>query len=290
MKRFLILLLIMPLLAACSPPSENLQVPSPEPASPTPTVTPEQKDPLEITVLKLDKADAILIELSGRAMLIDTGETGDGSKIAALLRDRRITRLDYIILSHSDKDHIGGLARVYQEVPVTQLIVSHHIKDSEEYLRYLETVSRYGLQPITLREEMTLEFAGALVRNIPAREDYYEDDNNYSIMTEITYGSHRFLFAGDAETARLEEYLQGDPQPFDFVKMPHHGRKSDNSVDFINAISPKYAVITCEKRKDTAKTVTNALNEVGAETFFTSDGLVTVISDGTTLTVKQNKT
>ena len=243
---------------------------------------------LTVTVLDLGKADAILIQVEDKAFLIDTGEDEDGSKVNAVLADRGISRLDGLLLTHLDKDHIGGVDKVLRSVEVDRLYQPVGTEDSGDYGEYVEACREKGIAPVRLTGPETLTLAGAALRLLPAAKGYYEDDNDYSVITEMTYGERRFLFAADAEDERLAEYLADGPAAFDFLKVPHHGRESDLSGAFLRAVRPAYAVVTCSKKKTPDESVLKLLEDIGSQVFLTSDGYVTAQCDGGTLTVKQN--
>lgn len=268
--------------------SGSSAAPSQSQPAPLPSDAKEMEE-AEFTVFKLGKADAILIESGGRAMIIDTGEKGDGSKIMAVLNDRGIQKVDWLILTHLDKDHIGGAARIIEGVKIDGLIQSNNEEASDAYEAYTKACEKKGLAPQRLTKPLSFQLADASVRLLPAAKKQYEEDNDYSIITEITLGSRRFLFAGDAEEERLKEYLSGDVKPFDFVKMPHHGRKNPLSAAFIRAVLPEYAVITCSKKNPPDSSVVRLLEQAGAKVFLTSGGTITAVSDGRTLAVKQTK-
>lgn len=290
-RRILCLLLCLGIgaLCSCTPQEEPPQNPPENPAGGNEQQPePEAKLPeLVVTVLKLGKADSILIELDGQAMLIDTGEEEDGSRVAAVLRDRGIKKLDYLLLTHLDKDHIGGAPRVMADVEIGQLIQSHNTEDSDEYAAYQAELQEDGITPVYLRKTMEFSLAGADVRLLPAAQGAYEKDNDYSIMAELTYGDKRFLFAGDAEELRLREYLAGGVEPFDYVKMPHHGREDPMTAAFVQEVQPRYAVITCSKKNPADRAVIKALEDVDCQVFLTQDGYVEAKTDGKELTVKQ---
>ena len=240
---------------------------------------------LSVKVMKTGKSDAIIIESDGRLMVIDTADKDDGAQLSAYMRSRNINSIDYLILSHLDKDHIGGAARVIDDMRVKKLIQANYSKKSDEHDEYTAAYERHEITPLLLTSRMEFEFAGAWVTLIPAAKEEYKESNDYSIMTEITYGKHRFLFAGDAESERLSEYLSGDVQPFDFVKMPHHGAYDDMTEKFIEVVSPTYAVITCSNDNMPDRTVLSLLQNADSKVFLTADKYVTAITDGVELKV-----
>lgn len=242
---------------------------------------------LTVTVLDVGKADCILLSCQGETMLIDTGTRESAGTMLAFLQEQGITRLDVLLLTHPDKDHIGGVPDLLEAVAPAQIIQADAEKDSDTYARYEEAVRDKGLSPLRLREELELELGGASVRLIPGKETSYDQSNDASILAEVTIGSRRFLFAGDAERERIQEYLDTGPEPVDFLKVPHHGGEEKNSALFFYTLSPDYAVITCSEAEPPDDEVLAALEMVGAEVFLTSRGTVTAVSDGEMLEVRQ---
>ena len=120
----------------------------------------------------------------------------------------------------------------------------------------------------------------------PARSNYNEDDsNNSSLIVTVYNGDDVLLFMGDAQTERLEEYLEADPVDCDFLKIPHHGGEDVLMDDLIAAVTPEYAVITSSDDEREADSTADSLNDAGTETFLTRMGAVYVLSSGTNVTV-----
>lgn len=242
---------------------------------------------LTVTVADIGKADAILIRTEGHAVLIDTGEAENGDEVCAMLEEQGVIRLDYLILTHLDKDHIGGAAQVLAQVEVDEILQSFNDETSEEYAAYQTACQQAGLQPQRPRTATALTVGEAVLTVIPPKNEQYEQDNDYSLMIEMTYGERRFLFAGDAEKERLAEYLNTRPEQADLVKMPHHGRAEDNTALFVEAVSPDHAVITCSKKNPPDDKVLTVLEQAGADIFLTANGTVTAVTDGTDLKISQ---
>ncbi len=100
---------------------------------------------------------------------------------------------------------------------------------------------------------MNIVINSAEINIQPASKSKYESSNDYSIITNISYGAHKFLFAGDAEEERLSEFINGNTLKYDFVKIPHHGRYDKLTEAFLESISPQCAVITCSEKKNQRK-------------------------------------
>ena len=242
---------------------------------------------LTVTVFQTGKSDCILIETEAGAALIDTADKGDGKDLVEELEKRNIRQLEFLLLTHLDKDHIGGAARILESIPVKQLIQADYDEDSGQYEKYRETCSQVGLTPLRLRKEMALTLGGASLTLIPGAHPPYDQDNDYSIITTMTYGEVSFLFAGDAEKERLSEFLAAGGTPADFLKVPHHGRYNGLSAAFLDAVQPRWAVITCSEKEPPEEELLSLLRAMDTEILLTSAGRVTAVTDGKTLAVTQ---
>ena len=237
------------------------------------------------TILSTGKSDCILVEIGNKVIMIDTGEDKNGKQIVDRLKG--INTLDYLILTHLDKDHIGGVDSVLSSVKVKNIIQANYKKDSKQYDEYIDSLKKADIEPVLLKDNMNIVINSAEINIHPASKSKYESSNDYSIITNISYGAYKFLFAGDAEEERLSEFINGNTLKYDFVKMPHHGRYDKLTETFLESISPQYAVITCSEKKEPEEGVLKILERLNIKTFLTSNGEVVINSDGKTLSVNQ---
>lgn len=249
-----------------------------------PTQT-EKAAQLEVHFFDAGKADAILLTAESGAVLIDAGEQGFGKTILSYLTEKGIERLDFLIVTHFDKDHVGGAAKVLKEIPVGTVLQSNCPKDSEEYENYVNALAAAGITPVTVRETFAFTLGGVSVSVDPPRQTEYEQDssNNSSLIVSVTNGENRFLFAGDAQTERLEEFLESDPQTVDVLKLPHHGRDEPLLDALLAATKPAYAIITSSGDEPESAAVMETLESAGIQVLLTRNGAVTLCSDGFTL-------
>ncbi|HBG5345661.1 TPA: MBL fold metallo-hydrolase [Clostridioides difficile] len=239
------------------------------------------------TILSTGKSDCILIEIGDKFIMIDTGEDKNGEQIVDKLKEKGINALDYLILTHLDKDHIGGVDSVLSSVKVKNIIQANYNKDSKQYDEYIDSLKKADIEPVLLKENMNIVINSAEINIQPASKSKYQSSNDYSIITSISCGAYKFLFAGDAEEKRLEEFISGNTLKYDFVKIPHHGRYDKLTEAFLESISPKYAVITCSEKKNPDEDVLKILEQLNIKTFLTSNGDVVINSDGKMLSVNQ---
>lgn len=241
----------------------------------------------EVTVLNTGKSDCILIEIGDKTIMIDTGTNKNGDQISKVLKEKNIDTLEYLILTHMDKDHIGGADSVLNQVKVNNLIQADYVKESKQYDQYVQIVEEKNLQPIKLHKDINKEINGAKISIYPALKKEYAESNDYSIIVGITYGEHSFLFAGDAEEERLAEFLSTNKTHYTFLKLPHHGRYNKLSEELIKSVEPTYGVITCSEDEIADDKILQLLEKYNVTTFLTLNGDVIVKSDGKNMNIVQ---
>ncbi len=244
--------------------------------------------PLSVYFFDAGKADAILLTTENGTVLIDSGEKGFGDEIVSYLASAGIDSLDYLIITHFDKDHVGGAAKVIGSVRVGKVLQSNHVKDSTAYDKYVEALSGAAITPETVRTALDFELDGVRYSVDPPAEEEYANDpsNNSSLIVTVTYGKKILLFAGDAENDRMAEFIdKGLARDCDFMKIPHHGRWDKNLADLIGKTRPEYAVITSSDDEPEDEKTVELLKSSGVSTFYTRISPVKLVCDGKSLTV-----
>lgn len=252
-----------------------------------------QSDPdllpkLTVTFLNVGAADCIVLQTDGHAAMIDTGNHGDAEDILDFLSAQGIQSLDFLLLTHLDKDHIGGADILMERIPIGTVYAPDYDKGNKQYEQYIAALETLNIQPIHPTAPVQLTLGAGTLTLLPGEKAEYDQSNDYSIIAELIYGSTSFLFAGDAEAERLTEYLVDTPLPaVNVLKVPHHGRKNSMSNEFFTAVCPKNAIITCDEKEMPDDSVIEMLSSLDAEVYGTVYGAVTVASDGTSITVRQ---
>lgn len=250
---------------------------------------PEVTGEVELTVLRAGQADAMVLQTENHCVIIDCGEKDDGGKITEFLERNGISAVDYIFITHFDKDHIGGFPEVAESVAVGNIVVPNYEGSNSEYKKYLKSVNENDLTVTVLEEDTAFEVDDVLFEvSAPKKQDYAEGDNDFSIVISVTHGENSFLLAGDAEEERLSEVISEFTGEYDFLKVPHHGRYNRKTTAFINSVKPSYCVITdSEKNPAETETVT-ALEKVGCKIYSTKNGDVHITSNGENIKITQN--
>jgi len=242
---------------------------------------------LEITFFDAGKADAILLTTESGTVLIDTGERGFGKTILAFLEEQGIERVDYLIITHFDQDHVGGAAKVLNNIEVGTVLQNDSPKDSEAYEKYVKALVNAQVEPVTVQETYTFTLDGVRYTVEPHRQRQYSEDtsNNASLIVTVENGENRFLFMGDAQTERIEEYLDTAEGTCDVLKVAHHGGEEPLLEALLEAVAPRYAVITSSDEEPESEATAAALEAAGAEVYLTRRGVVKLWSDGTDITI-----
>ncbi|MBO5453465.1 MAG: MBL fold metallo-hydrolase [Clostridia bacterium] len=249
---------------------------------------PEVVGSFDFTVLKAGQADAIFLQTENHSIILDCGEKDDGDELVELLQEKGISNVDYIFITHFDKDHVGGFPEVMDNVTASNIIVPDYEGNNDEYEEYLKTVSNKGLQITPLTKDTNFILDDVLFEiSVPKKQSYAEGDNDFSLVISVTHGDNTFLFAGDAEADRLTEVIATFGRQYDFLKVPHHGKLNKNTKRFIKTIKPTYSVI-CDSEKNPAEDETVSILEfVESEIYSTRNGNVSVLSDGKEIKIMQ---
>ena len=163
----------------------------------------EENPHVKATFFDVGKGDAILIETGKHTVLIDTGYDDTAKVILNYMEKQDIRHLDYLILTHFDKDHVGGADWILREVETGTVLQPDYESDGGQYREYEETVEAEGYSPVPVTETMSfsLDDVDFLIYP-PQQKSYEEEDNDFSLVTSMACGKVCFLFGGDCEKER----------------------------------------------------------------------------------------
>lgn len=216
-----------------------------------------QELPLQVYYLDVGQGDSELIRIPGEGgyfnMLIDTGEYQYADGLTGYLKDLGVERLDALVCTHPHTDHMGCMARMIQRFDIgavyMPLLPEDKTPTTAAYEKLLDAAEEKGLVINRLQEDAAIESpAGSQFQVMSPRVDAdWEGANNYSAVMRLVYGEASFLFTGDAEEESEEVILEdGYLLRSDVLKCGHHGSSSSTSDEFLAAVDPLYAVISCE--------------------------------------------
>lgn len=242
---------------------------------------------MEVHFINVGQGDAILVKTAaGETMLIDAGNR-NGSKVVTYLKKQNVKKIDVMIATHPDADHIGGLDEVLNAFPVKAVYAPKVTHTTQAYKDFLLAVKREKLTIKTATKGVKIPLKGANATIIGPVKSYGKTDlNNWSTVVRVVYNKKSFLFAGDAEW-KAEQDLLTSKQVLkaDVLKVGHHGANTSSSAAFLKAVSPKYAVISVGKNSygHPSSSLLNRLKAVKATSYRTDVyGNIVFTTNGTT--------
>lgn len=243
---------------------------------------------LEVHFLDVGQGDATLLKCGESVMLIDTGTDDKGTAIQNYLKKQGVTKLDYLILTHPDADHIGSSDVIITKFEIDNVFMSDFTKDNKTYNQMIEALEykNYKWETPELGNDYAL---GDATFKMIGPVGTYNDPNNSSLSIIVEHGNNTFLFTGDAEEEAENDLVNGEYlKDVDVYHVGHHGSRSSSSSAFMDVILPEYAVISCGEDNSYghphAQTL-NAFRSMGVSVYRTDEqGVIVVSSDGEILT------
>lgn len=235
-----------------------------------------EHDGLVVHYLDVGQADCIAIEFpTGEKMLIDAGTKDSASQMIEYIDSKIFADssqekvFDYVLLTHSDADHCGGMTEIFANYQVNNVYRPQiYIDDADKSKDancgsktcntkvYTNTINAMNSEPncnmffiVKNLMNTTQKICSSDINNYYEFEFYsplssnYNDENDFSPIFSLTYNSKVFMFTGDASQDCEKEALQSDLPKVDVLKVGHHGSKTSSGEDFISTIRPTYAVI-----------------------------------------------
>ena len=257
-----------------------------------PSTTTQTSANVTIKFIDVGQGEAILIALPEKTMLIDAGPTGSAPKIAQVLQELGRDKIDYLVATHPDEDHIGGMADVISSTQIGTIYAPNKTNNTATYRKFLAAIQNNNLQ-ITLAEAGTIiDQTDSYKLEIlwPKKDANFPDTNDYSIIIKLTVGNKTFLFTGDAPTSAI---LDSNPGHIDVLKLSHHGSRTGTTEQLIRKLSPTYAVVSYALDNSYGhpmQSVLNALHKHSVEVWGTgANGTITITCDGTNIDISGEK-
>ena len=226
-----------------------------------------------LDILDTGKSDCIIVCMDGVTVVNDAADEDDFDSICAALERRGVQRIDYLVLSHYDKDHIGSAAALVRAYPVGQILGPDYEEDSM-YLTLLKRAAEERNTPfLRLTENYTVE----------------TENGSFTLDPTITWRETSFLLLGDAKKNRLNEFLNVALDSYELIKLPHHGDSNKPLLKLIAQTTPRYAAATVSPAEEIEDKLLAALAAAGTEVFRTDGGTVSVEWTGKGFVVTQTK-
>ena len=208
------------------------------------------------------------------------------------LLDRGVKSLDYVIISHFDTDHIGGILTVMEELKVDTVVISKQGETSENYERFVQIVKEKHIKTLIAGQGDRLKIENEFYFDIlwPSKTNLITENilNNNSIVCKLHYKNFSMLFTGDIEELAEREILKqykNNAQLLNscFLKVAHHGSKTSSIKEFVEAVRPNISLIGVGENNKFGhpnKDVIERLEKVGSKIYRTDTmGEITVFVD-----------
>lgn len=222
-----------------------------EPAKVETTSEPKVETKGELKVHYIDVgqgASQLIVGSTGKTILIDAGNNDKESVVVDYLKKQKISRIDILVGTHPDADHIGGLDAVIDNFDIGKIYMPKVQSNTKTFEDVLLAIQRKGLKVSSAKAGLTIDWEPDTEVNMIAPVKEYSDDNDMSAVIHLKFGEISFLFTGDAES-KSEHDMIGSKVDLksDVLLVGHHGSKSSTSTAFLDAVKPSYAVIQVGK-------------------------------------------
>lgn len=250
---------------------------------------------IKVHFIDVGQGDAILITSGKEAMLIDAGSNDYAGEVQSYLSRQGVSKLKYVVATHPDGDHIGGLDTIIERIDVTSAEVwmpdvDYNAKtfrdliDAIEYCDYKRVCPEGGSEYKLGKATVTVLSPGKT----------YDDNNDNCMVIKVAMGENSFLFAGDITTEAEKDLINKyDPEILKagVLKVSNNGANTSTSSAFLRAVSPKAAVITVSAENTDGVPTADVLNKLKTAdiSVYRTDEMGTIVVTGNEVDYNWNK-
>jgi len=253
--------------------------------------SPTTSSELVVSYIDVGQGLSVLVQFpNGTAMLYDAGPNKSAETIINYLKSHSVDKIDALILSHPDSDHIGAADEVIESFTIGSFYMPKVVHSTQSYLDVLNAAKAKKLTIKTAQKGVTISLDPDVKVTMwgPVKEYDVDDTNNWSAVVSISYGATSFLLTGDAEQkAEADMIKAGVVEPQTVLQVGHHGSKYSTSTEFLSAVTPTYAVISVGENSygHPSEETLSRLQSYNVHVFRTyKQGTVVATSDGKTIT------
>lgn len=246
----------------------------------------EQGD-MAVHFIDVGQGLAILVQSGGENLLYDGGSRSHADEVVQYLKNQQIETIDYMISSHYDEDHLGGLVKCLNNFEVERILGSDYVHTSDLFNTFMNTATANAIIVEYPSVGDSFEF-GTGSFTVMAPSGISKNSNDNSVVIRLTNGNNSFLFMGDAEETSEQDMIStGRSLDCDVLCVGHHGSASSTTWDLLEASTPSWAVVSCGSGNSyghpTAETM-GRLSDMGIPVFRTDDqGTIIALSNGETI-------
>ncbi len=281
MKKLIVVLFCIFLLAGCT---ETLK---------TEKISVTAGHEMQVHFIDVGQGDSIFIESpNGKTMLVDGGSKGSGKQVVSYLQELGVNKLDIVVATHPDADHIGGLISLLNSIDIGQFYDSGKVHTSQTFEEMLTLIDAKNIPYNVPKTGDNIVFDDDLQVEVLNANEHATDNNDASIVLKIAYGNVSFLLTGDAGVALEKEMMQFDVKST-VLKAGHHGSNTSSSEEFIKAVHPEMTILSYgedNKYGHPHAEVVERLQAIGSKIYTTAEaGTVIVSTDGVNYNVNSKE-
>ena len=249
----------------------------------------EVTDDLKVYFIDVGQADSILITSKDETMLIDAGNNEDGVDVVNFIKEKGITKLNYVIGTHPHEDHIGGLDDVINAFDIENVYLPDITTNTKTFEEVLNAIENKHLEITTpqIGDTFTLGESNCEVKSTIIDKSNL---NLASLVVRLEFGKNSFLFMGDAENENEEQTTW---EQTTVLKVGHHGSNTSSSLKFLEQVKPQIAVIMVGEGNSYGhpnEETLEKLQGINAKIYRTDEnGTITITSNGTECKVETEK-
>lgn len=240
---------------------------------------------MKVHFIDVGQGDSILIQSpSNKNILIDGGPPEAGKRVVDYLTKLNINKLDLLIATHPDIDHIGGLPSVMKSIKVDQVMDSGKFYTTKTYAKYINEIHKQKIPMIIAQQDDHINLDPLLHIQVLNTYERRRNNNQSSIVLKVSFNDISFLLMGDVERAQEKEMLTKYHMKANVIKIAHHGSRTSSTLPFLQAVNPEVAILTYHKRNDyghPVNRVINNLDKLNTSIYSTAVfGDITISTDG----------
>lgn len=247
---------------------------------------------LKVYFIDVGQADCIYINQGDYNMLIDAGNNEDGEKLVNYFKSLNIEEFNYVVATHPHEDHIGGMDDIINNFKIDEFYMPDKLSTSKTFEDVLDALSNNSLNYYAPQKGESFNLGDAKFKVIYSGDDT-NDINDSSIILKMTYGSNSFLFTGDA-TSNVEKIILNEDIESYVLKVAHHGSDYSSTDEFLDKVSPGYAVISVGENNSynhPSSSTLDKLNKRNIKLYRTDlNGTIIFTSNGENINIETIKT
>jgi len=236
MEKIILLLLSLVLIVGCTQQCPTCSCPTYN----CPTVTIIDNDYVSVDFIDVGQGDATLIKYKDTEMLIDCGDNSRGPEVADFLKEKGVTYLEYLMITHPDSDHLGGCDDVLRRIPTHTVITNGESKDTVSYREVMAEIDKENIIVASEGNEWSI---GPAILKVLSSNTNSDDSNQNSIVSKLSFNDNDILLTADCDNDCERGLLDKDIEA-EILRVAHHGSKYATGIDLLEKVNASVAIIS----------------------------------------------